>query len=84
MTGIVPDDKDWTWVLTRACPDCGFDPDRVHHTDVAEHIRSDAADWVTRLAQAGVSTRPAPGVWSHLEYGCQSGMCTVSSTTVCT
>ena len=22
---IVPDDKDWTWVLQRECPECGFD-----------------------------------------------------------
>ena len=22
---IVPDDKNWTWVLERACPECGFD-----------------------------------------------------------
>jgi hypothetical protein len=23
---ITPDTKDWTWVLERACPECGFDP----------------------------------------------------------
>jgi DinB superfamily len=67
---IVPDDKDWTWVLTRACPDCGFDPATVHPTGVAGRIRRDAAAWVTRLAQPEVRVRPAPGVWSHLEYGC--------------
>ena len=22
---IVPDDKNWTWVLERECPECGFD-----------------------------------------------------------
>ena len=22
---IVPDTKDWTWVLERRCPECGFD-----------------------------------------------------------
>ena len=22
---IEPDTKDWTWVLERACPECGFD-----------------------------------------------------------
>jgi hypothetical protein len=22
---VVPDDKDWTWVLARRCPECGFD-----------------------------------------------------------
>jgi len=36
---IMPDTKDWTWVLRRACPECGFDHpqflwgrrDRAHH-----------------------------------------------------
>ena len=22
---IVPDDKDWTWVVQRPCPECGYD-----------------------------------------------------------
>ena len=26
---IDPDTKDWTWVLDRPCPECGFDPARV-------------------------------------------------------
>ncbi|MGK2866712.1 MAG: DinB family protein [Mycobacterium sp.] len=68
--GIIPDDKDWTWVLTRACRDCGFDPATVAPIDVARHIRADAADWAGRLTRPGVAHRPAPGVWSHLEYGC--------------
>jgi hypothetical protein len=67
---IVPDTKDWTWVLTRPCPDCGFDPARVAPTDVAEHIAADATEWVDRLTRTGVRDRPAPGVWSILEYGC--------------
>ncbi|MGW0158552.1 DinB family protein [Mycobacterium sp. NPDC003323] len=67
---IEPDTKDWTWVLTRACPDCGFDPASVRPADVPERIRADAADWVHRLAGADVRSRPAPGVWSDLEYGC--------------
>lgn len=67
---IVPDDKDWTWVLVRACPDCGFDPAAVQATDVASRIRRDAAGWGTRLTQPDVRARPQPGVWSILEYGC--------------
>jgi hypothetical protein len=67
---IEPDAKDWTWVLSRPCPECGFDASAVHHTDVAEHIRRDAAEWVPRLHEPDVSTRPRPGVWSRLEYGC--------------
>jgi hypothetical protein len=67
---IEPDTKDWTWVLTRPCPDCGFDPAAVHHTQVADRIRSDAADWVTRLGGPRAAERRQPNVWSTLEYGC--------------
>jgi hypothetical protein len=67
---IDPDTKDWTWVLTQPCPECGFDPAMVHPTEVAGKIRSDAADWVARLNEPGVRTRRQPTVWSTLEYGC--------------
>jgi hypothetical protein len=67
---IEPDTKDWTWVLTRQCPECGFDPAPVHHTQVAERIRSDAAEWVPRLHEPGANARRQPTVWSTLEYGC--------------
>ena len=67
---IEPDTKDWTWVLTRPCPECGFDPATVHHTEVANRIRRDAADWVSRLGQPGAAQRRQPTVWSTLEYGC--------------
>ena len=67
---IDPDAKDWTWVLIRPCPECGFDPAMVHPTAVAGQIRSDAADWVGRLNEPRVRTRPQPTVWSTLEYGC--------------
>jgi hypothetical protein len=42
----------------------------VRHTDVADHIRTDAVDWVSRLSEPDVRTRPKPTVWSTLEYGC--------------
>lgn len=67
---IEPDAKDWTWVLTRPCAECGFDAAQVHHSDVAERIRADAADWVARLHRPGVEVRPRPSTWSTLEYGC--------------
>jgi hypothetical protein len=67
---IEPDTKDWTWVLDRQCPECGFDPAGVHHTQVADRIRGDATEWVRRLGQAGVKLRGQPTVWSTLEYGC--------------
>ena len=67
---IEPDTKDWTWVLTRKCPECGFDPAAVYHVQVAELIRGDAADWVDRLGRPGAQRRRKPTVWSTLEYGC--------------
>ena len=67
---IEPDTKDWTWVLTRPCPECGFDAAAVHHTEVADRIRGDAADWVARLGSRGAAQRRQPTVWSTLEYGC--------------
>jgi hypothetical protein len=67
---VEPDTKDWTWVLSRPCQECGFEAASVHHTEVADRIRSDAAEWVRRLGEAGVCTRPQRTVWSTLEYGC--------------
>lgn len=67
---IEPDTKDWTWVLSRPCPDCGFDATAVSHTEVAQLIRDDGDEWIRRLGDPGAATRRRPGVWSTLEYGC--------------
>ena len=67
---IDPDTKDWTWVLSRPCPECGFDAAAVHHTEVGGHIRADATDWLARLGEPGAAARSQPTVWSTLEYGC--------------
>ena len=67
---IVPDSKDWTWVLERPCPECGFDTRAWPREDVARLVRDNAARWADVLATSGVRTRPAPAVWSPLEYAC--------------
>lgn len=70
---ITPDTKDWTWVLERACADCGLDTPAVAHEEVAAMVRANAASWVALLAErptAEVRRRPAPEVWSDLEYAC--------------
>ena len=67
---ILPDDKDWTWVLDRPCPDCGFDAHRIEPTDVAAMLRESVTDWQAVLTRADVRDRPRPGRWSALEYGC--------------
>ena len=66
----MPDTKDWTWVIRKPCPQCGFDAARIHPAEVGAHILRDADDWLTRLDRPDTRTRPAPGVWSVLEYGC--------------
>ncbi|HLJ98774.1 MAG TPA: DinB family protein [Streptosporangiaceae bacterium] len=68
---IIPDTKDWTWVLRRPCPDCGFDTSAFPREQVAPMILANAAAWRDVLTgQPGVSVRPAPDRWSPLEYGC--------------
>jgi hypothetical protein len=67
---IEPDTKDWTWVLDRPCQECGFDATSLRHIEVADRIRSGAAEWVPRLHEPGVNVRRQPTVWSTLEYGC--------------
>jgi hypothetical protein len=68
---IVPDTKDWTWVLQRPCPECGFDAAAVQPAGLADLIRSNARQWAAVLAAGEVTRqRPATGVWSPLEYAC--------------
>ncbi len=67
---IEPDDKDWTWVLQQACPDCGFDARMVAGPQVATHVRANASRWTAVFERAEVGVRPQPRVWSPLEYGC--------------
>jgi len=67
---VEPDDKDWTWVLQRPCPDCGFDARTVAGPQVAARLRENAARWPAVCARADVRVRPEPGVWSPLEYAC--------------
>lgn len=68
---ITPDTKDWTWVLLRPCPECGFDARSVAREDVAALIRDNADAWRQVFDQrADVARRPDPRTWSPLEYGC--------------
>jgi len=65
-----PDVKDWTWVLQRPCPDCGFDAAHVSGTQVAAIVRDCAARWPAVMARPDAAQRPAARVWSPLEYAC--------------
>jgi DinB superfamily len=67
---IIPDDKDWTWVLTKPCAECGFDSAAIEATDVAGMILTNANAWQTVLQRTDVRVRPTPDTWSPLEYAC--------------
>ena len=68
---IVPDTKDWTWVLQWPCPECEFDTQSFAVQAVPEMITANAAAWREVLTGPGdLRHRPAPGKWSAVEYGC--------------
>ena len=70
MSEIAPDDKDWTWTLERACPDCGFDATAVVGAEIASLVTAYTTPWKDVLARPDAATRPAPATWSPLEYAC--------------
>jgi len=67
---IVPDTKDWTWVLERRCPECDFEAGAVAGAAIPALVRGLAARWAEVLVRPDVARRPAPAVWSPLEYAC--------------
>ena len=66
---IAPEDKDWTYVITGGCPECGFDPD-FDVTRTGDRLRATVPVWAQRLARPDATTRPSPQVWSPAEYAC--------------
>jgi hypothetical protein len=68
---IIPDTKDWTWVLQRPCRECGFDTRHVTGADVPALLLANAASWREVLGgPRDPARRPRPGTWSALEYAC--------------
>jgi hypothetical protein len=68
---ITPDGKDWTWVLGRPCPECGFDTQAFPREEVGTLLRENAAAWPATLGEfSDVRARPNPQTWSPLEYAC--------------
>lgn len=67
---ITPDEKDWTWVLERPCPECGLDVRSIGSEEVPERLRGNAAQWPRVLRRRDVTRRPDPTTWSPLEYAC--------------
>jgi hypothetical protein len=67
---IVPDEKDWTWVLERTCPECGFDVRNLAPGSVGPALRANALEWRALLDHPAAVGRPSPDRWSALEYAC--------------
>jgi hypothetical protein len=67
---IVPDTKDWTWVLHRGCPECGWDVSDLPPDRVPELVRASIATWQEVLTGPGARERPDEVTWSPLEYAC--------------
>ena len=65
---IVPDTKNWTWVLLKPCPECGFDSSAIDEHEVPGLLRENAARWPAVLERADVAVRPDESTWSALEY----------------
>lgn len=69
---IVPDHKDWTWVLERAYPDCGFATTALRGPDVADVLRANVASWRGLLDHPHAARRPSDDRWSAHEYACHA------------
>jgi hypothetical protein len=67
---IVPDEKDWTWVLARPCPECSFDASTVTPSTVPGSIESMLPRWRAVLRRPDAAERPDEHTWSALEYAC--------------
>ena len=67
---IVPDDKDWTWVLARPCPECSFDSSTVTPSTVPGSIENMLPRWRAVLRRPDAAERPDDSTWSALEYAC--------------
>lgn len=65
---IEPDTKDWTWVVDRHCPECGFVASDVDPASVGARVRAMTPRWRTALARGDSRTRPEPTTWSVCEY----------------
>ena len=65
-----PEDKDWTFVLDRPCPECGYVAADVDVADLPGLVLAATTPWAQVLAGQSAAVRPAPQMWSPLEYAC--------------
>jgi DinB superfamily len=65
---IVPDTKNWTWVIERPCAECGYDAGGYPDAAIAAAIRRNAGAWPAVLERPDARVRPDDATWSPLEY----------------
>lgn len=65
---IPPEDRDWTFVIWDGCQECGFRPQVPDQTGA--RLRATIPQWTAALAAPDARRRPAPTVWSTVEYAC--------------
>jgi hypothetical protein len=65
-----PDTKDWTWVLERPCPECGFASGDITPAEISERLLSSVEQIAGAMDRTDVRERPDPDTWSPLEYAC--------------
>ncbi len=67
---IERDTKDWTWVIDPPCPECAYDGSLVRPEDLVDRLHDNTRGWFGVLDDPDNAVRPAPHVWSRLEYAC--------------
>jgi hypothetical protein len=67
---ITPETKDWTWVLQRPCPACGYDTSTVSRASLGRTLRDSTNAWHDVFVRPDVAVRPNDDTWSPLEYAC--------------
>ncbi|WP_098455959.1 DinB family protein [Sanguibacter antarcticus] len=65
---IPPDTKDWTWVLTAPCPECGFVATEISIGQIGPEVRAGIPRWTAALMRPDARVRPDATTWSTLEY----------------
>ena len=56
-----PDDKNWTWVLERPCPDCSFDASTIARHAIGTTLRTNVGAWHAVLSRGGWCASVPPG-----------------------
>jgi len=65
---IEPETKDWTWVLERACPECGTEAGAHSPATAPDVLRDAVVRWEVVLRRPDAARRPDGSTWSPLEY----------------